>query len=150
MTARPGTAAPPPRALDRLLAEKKITRDQYESTLAVWRRDGGWAEEVLLETGAFNEADLLKALAAVYKTRFVSTEKLARAVIDKTTLDLLPRKVAERNHVFPVVLDRRNASLTIVAPVPDDIQVLEEVKMATRVRDVQALVARPAAIEAAI
>jgi response regulator RpfG family c-di-GMP phosphodiesterase len=143
-------AAVHPRILDRLLAERKITRDQGEAVLALWRRDGGWVEEILLESGVFTEADLLRALAAVYKTRFVSTDKLSKAVIDKHTLDLVPRKVAERNHVVPVLLDRRTATLSIVTPDPENVQVLEEVKMASRVREVQALIARPDAIVAAI
>ncbi|MEO7094988.1 MAG: HD domain-containing phosphohydrolase [Polyangiales bacterium] len=149
MPARPSTAVHP-RILDRLLAERKITRDQGEAVLALWRRDGGWVEEILIECGVFTEADLLKALAAVYKTRFVSTEKLSKAVIDKPTLDLIPRKIAERNHVVPVLLDRRTATLSIVTPDPENIQVMEEAKMASRVREVQALIARPEAIAAAI
>jgi response regulator RpfG family c-di-GMP phosphodiesterase len=149
MPPRPANA-PHPRILDRLLAEKKITRDQGEAALALWRRDGGWVEEILVESGVFTEPDLLKALAAVYKTRFVSTDKLSKAVIDKPTLDLVPRKIAERNHVVPVLLDRRTATLSIVTPDPENIQVLEEVKMASRVREVQALIARPEAIAAAI
>ena len=149
MPARPNSAAHP-RILDRLLAERKITREQAESALALWRRDGGWVEEILVECGIFGEADLLKALAAVYKTRFVSTDKLSKAVIDKPTLDLIPRKIAERNHVVPVLLDRRTATLSIVTPDPENLQMLEEVKMASRVREVQALIARPEAVAAAI
>ncbi len=143
-------AAPHPRILDRLLAERKITREQYESTLAIHRRDGGAVEEILIESGVFSEGDLLKNLAAVYKTRFVSTEKLSKASIEKSTLDLIPRKVAERNGVVPVILDRRTATLSIVIVDPENVQALEEVKMASRVREVAALVARPEAIAAAI
>ena len=150
MPARHSSAAPFPRVLDRLLADRKITRDQYESTAAIWRRDGGYVEEILIDNGSFTEAELLKALAAIYRTRFVSTEKLSKAMIDKATLDLLPRKVAERNVVCPVLFDRRTATLSVVCVEPDDFKVIEEVKMATQLREVQVLVGRPAAVLAAL
>ena len=150
MPARPSAATPFPRVLERLLEARKITREQYESAAVLWRRDGGYAEEILIDNGTFGEADLLKTLASLYKTRFVSTEKLSRAVIDRSTLDLLPRKLAEHNMVCPVLLDRKTGALSLVGADPDDLNAIEEIKMATRLREVQVLVARPAAVGAAI
>ena len=136
--------------LDRLLAEKKIGRDAFNATVALWRREGGWAEDLLIDSGAICEGDLLKALAAIYRVRFVSTDKLSKAVVDKSTLDLIPRKIADRNTVAPVLLDRKTATLSIVTPDPSNLTALEEVKMSSGVRDVQPLIARPAAVLALI
>jgi response regulator RpfG family c-di-GMP phosphodiesterase len=144
-------APPVPRVLDRLAAEQKISRNDYERVVGQWRRSsGGPIEETILELEVMSEAELLKALAAIYKTRFVTTEKLSTAAIDRETLMLVPRKVAERYNVFPVLLDRARATLSIVTSDPDNVQATEEVRVVSGMRVVTPLVARPLAIKAAI
>ena len=61
-----------------MVADGVITREQHEVALSYIQRTGERIEEALLEINALDEASLLKYLAAHYKTRFVSTEKLAR------------------------------------------------------------------------
>ena len=51
----------------------------------------------------FGEADLLKALSGIYRTHFVSTEKLSKADIPRATVQMIPRRVAETLGVFPVL-----------------------------------------------
>jgi hypothetical protein len=60
------------------------------------------------------EGDLLKFVAAMYQTRFVSTDRLAKAEVDREMLRLVPRKTAERYATVPVLFDRRTQSLSIV------------------------------------
>lgn len=138
------------RVLDRLLADGRISTEQYEATLTHWQRIGGRIEEALLEVNALTEADLLKHLATVHKTRFVSTEKLSKADINRATLDKVPRRIAEKVGVFPVLYDAQAQVLSVVTADPDDFEVLKEVQMAAGVREVRAFVARPAAVRAAI
>ncbi len=137
------------RLLNRLLTEGRITPDQHERALNQAKRTGERAEDALVDTGAFDELSLLKYLAGVYKTRFVTTEKLAHADIDPTLLKMLPRKNAERLDVFPILFDQKAQALSIVAVDLED-DVGKQVSLLTNVRDVKVYVARPAAIRALI
>jgi len=147
---RVANAGQVPRILDRLLAERKITHEQYEATVLHWRRDGGTIEEALIDATPLSEMEVLKALAAVYRTRFVTTEKLSKADITGPLLAMVPRKLAERAQVLPVLYDAPTATLSIVTADPDNVSVLEEVKVVSRAREVKGFVGRPRAIKAAI
>jgi response regulator RpfG family c-di-GMP phosphodiesterase len=138
------------RVLDRLRDEGRISAAQYESFYQQLKRQSGERiEESLLESGAMGEAELLKFVAGLYQTRFVSTERLARANIDAATLALLPRRVAERLQCVPILHDRRAQALSVVAyDLEDDLA--KQVTIATSMRDVRVFVARPAAVRAAL
>ncbi|HEV8549013.1 MAG TPA: HD domain-containing phosphohydrolase [Polyangiaceae bacterium] len=138
------------RLLERLVAEQLVTPEQQEAVLNVIARTGERAEEALLELKAIDELALLKHLATAHKTRFVSTEKLAKAEIDQNTLAKLPRKLAERALVFPVMYDAATSTLSVVMPDPSDMQTLNDVQVASGVKEVRAFVGRPRAIKAAI
>ena len=143
-------APPKNRMLERLVAEKLITPEQQEAVLNVIARTGDRAEEALLELKALDEVTLLKHLATFHKTRFVSTEKLAKAEVDPTTLAKVPRKLAERATVFPVLYDAATGTLSVVVPDPGDIQALNDVQIASGAKEVRAFVGRPRGIKAAI
>lgn len=147
---QPNAPAQVPRILDRLLGEKRITRDQYEGIAQELRRGKSTVDEAMMDVLAMPEPEVLKLLAAVYKTRFVSTERLSKASIDRSLLDLVPRKTAERYGVAPILYDTANATLSVVIADPDNVAALEEVKLVARVRSVTAFVARAVAVEAFI
>jgi response regulator RpfG family c-di-GMP phosphodiesterase len=136
--------------LDRLLADNRIGPGQYEAALNHFKRMGGRVEEALLEVNAITEADLLKYLAALHKTRFVSTDKLAKADINRLTLDKVPKKLAEAAGIFPVLFDAQQSVLSVVTADPDDFEALKELQIHAGVREVRAFVARPAAVRAAV
>jgi response regulator RpfG family c-di-GMP phosphodiesterase len=96
------------------------------------------------------EAALLKFLANTYRTRFVTSEKLAKAQIDRGTLDKIPKKVAEQFTAFPVMHDGQTSTLSVVVADPDDTNVLRQIQIAARVKHVKAFVGRPLAVKAAI
>src|SRR5688572_19359326 len=108
------------------------------------------AEDVLIENDILTEAALLKALSGIYRTHFVSTEKLSKADIPRATVQMIPRRVAETLGVFPVLFDRQTSVLSIVTADPDNAEILREVKLVSGAKDVKAFVARPAAVNAAI
>src|SRR5688572_1696567 len=138
------------RLLERLFADGLITAEAQEAALNLIARTGERVEEVVLELKATDEAALLKYLAALHKTRFVSTEKLAKADIDRITLDKVPKKLAERDTVFPVLYDAQTATLSVVTPDPDNAPALHDVQLASGVKEVRAFVGRPRAVKAAI
>lgn len=138
------------RILEVLLRSGKLTRDDGEAALLRVHRTGEPVEEVVLDGSNLGEAELLKALAAHYKTQFVTTEKLARADIDQVTLSKLPRRFAEALGVLPVLWDARTSTLSVVMAEPDNLQTMSEVQLASGAREVKAFVGRPAAVRAAI
>ncbi len=138
-----------PLFLDRLLEKGLVTAEQREAALNHHRVVAGRIEEVLLELGFVDEAALLKFLAAEQGTRFVSTERLSKADIPMDTLALVPRKMAEHETVFPVLFDANTGTLSVVTADPDNVAPLRQLQSGG-VKVVRALVARPAAIRAAI
>ena len=145
---------PPPRIntslLQALVAEGLISRSDSDAASLFARRRGLHVEEAILQVGTLDEAVLLKFQANFYRTQFVSTQKLSRAPISESLLRLIPHKLALKLRVFPVRYDSRNGVLSVLTVQPDDLEVLKNVQFATRVHKVRALVARPAAIDAAI
>jgi response regulator RpfG family c-di-GMP phosphodiesterase len=139
-----------PRLLDQMVERGVLTAEQREAALNHFQRMGGRIEEALLDVRATDEATLLKFIAALHKTRFVSTEKLAKADIDRQTLEKVPKKIAERHGVFPVLYDAKAEALSVVVADPDDTNALREIQMASGVKKVSAFVARPAAIRASV
>ena len=70
------------RIADRLLSEGRISGDQHRLAITHATRHKVRIEDALVELDILKEGDLLKFIATVYGTRFVSTEKLSKAVID--------------------------------------------------------------------
>lgn len=111
-------------------------------------------EDAVVYRCLVNEGDLLKFLAAHYRTRYVSTERLSKAGVDRSTLALIPKKVADTFGVFPVMFDPKAAagtgSLSVVTAEPDDAGILKEIQLTSSAREIKAFLARPAAVRAAI
>jgi response regulator RpfG family c-di-GMP phosphodiesterase len=145
-------SAPPSKTkvVDLLLRAQILPRPQYERALALLQGTNERAEDVLIDSEILSEADLLKALSGIYRTHFVSAEKLSKADIPRATVQMIPRRVAETLGVFPVVFDRQNNTLSVVTPDPDNAEMLREVKLVSGARELKAFVARPAAVAAAI
>ena len=138
------------RVADRLLAEGRITAEDHRRVVAHATKQRGRIEDAFIELGVISEADLLKYVATLHNTRFVSTEKLSKAAIDQRVLSRVSQKTAKMHEVFPVLLDDAKSVLSVVTADPDNHVALHEVKLAAGVREVRALVARPAAVHAAI
>ncbi len=136
--------------LQLLLADQRITAEQARLAREHAQRANGRVEDALVETGIMDEGPLLKWIAALFKTRFVSTEKLSKAEIERTTLAMISRSLAEKMLVFPVVFDPQDRSLAFVLADADNPEIAAQVRAAANVSRVKAYIARPAAIRAAI
>jgi len=132
----------------RMLEEGRISPALANAALERHRSTGDRLEEALLECG-LPESMLLRHLAEMFGTRFISTKTLASASVAKSTLHRLPRRLAERYQVIPIRF-AEDDTLTIVATEPSNPQLLESVRVAAGARLVRGLVARPAAIAAGI
>jgi response regulator RpfG family c-di-GMP phosphodiesterase len=133
-----------------LVAEGVVSQSDAEQAELYAKRRHVHVEEALLESGLMDEGQLLRFQAALYRTYFVSTKKLSLAPISDSLLRLVTQRLAARLWIFPVKYDARTGELSILTVEPDDPDVLKGVQFATRVSKVRALVARPAAIAAAI
>jgi response regulator RpfG family c-di-GMP phosphodiesterase len=133
-----------------LLTLKVIDPQQFEKAMAHAETSQQRIEDAVLELGMSNEQDLLKTLATHHKTRFVSTEKLSKADIGRSTLEMVPRNVAETFQVFPVLFDTNARALSVVTADPDDVEVLKQIQISSGAKEVRAFVGRPAGVRAAI
>ncbi|MGK3997319.1 HD domain-containing phosphohydrolase [Sorangium sp. So ce1024] len=138
------------RIADRLVLEGRITPDDHRRAVEYAMRTRGRIEDAIIELDIVNEAELLKFIATVHNTRFVSTEKLSKAIIEPRVLAKVSAITATLHGVFPVLLDERNTTLSVATADPDNDAALHEIRLAAGVRDVRAIVARPAAVRAAI
>lgn len=143
-------AASNQRLIARMSADGRLNAQSTANLNAYLALNGGRVEEAILATDMMSEQDLLRYVATASNTRFVSTEKLFKAAIDPKILNLVPRKLAEQYSVVPVMYDDARRAVSVVTSDPDDLAMLNDVKMAAGVREVVALVARPAAIKAAL
>lgn len=131
-----------------MLEEGRISPSLAGAALDRHRSRGDRFEEALIGCG-LPESMLLRHLAEMFNTRFISTKTLSGALVPRPTLSRLPRRLAERYQVVPIRFGEDDV-LTVVATEPANPQLLENVRVAAGARLVMGLVARPAAIAAAI
>ncbi len=127
-----------------------IDPTQFEKAMGHAETTHQRIEDVVVELGMTSEQDLLKQLATHHKTRFLSTERLSKADIGRSTLELVPRQVAETFQVFPVLFDAESRALSLVTADPDDAEVLKQIQITSGAKEVRAFVGRPAGVRAAI
>jgi response regulator RpfG family c-di-GMP phosphodiesterase len=136
--------------LDRLVVEGQVSPSLYDEVLIHAQRTQSTAEEAILQLGLMSENELLKYIAGLFRTRFVGSDRLAKAGVDPVLLKQVPRKLAKRLTAFPILYDTRSRTLSVVAADVTDDDVRQQMQFATGARDVKVYVAREAAIRAAI
>ena len=144
------TMPPGSRLLDRLAHEALITPDDYQKVFLHAQRVKGHCLDAVIEVGALTEGDLLKYLANIYKTRFVTTSKLAKVKIASDIVAKVPRKLAVRLSVCPILYDAGSHTLSVVAAGLGEDDTEKQVQMVSRARHIKIYVARPAAVAALI
>jgi len=127
-----------------------VSPSLYDEVLMQAQRTQSTAEEAILQLGLMSEGELLKYIAGLYRTRFVGSDRLAKAGVDPALLQKVPRKLAKRLTAFPILYDNRSRTLSVVAADVTDDDVRQQMQFATGARDVKVYVAREAAIRAAI
>jgi hypothetical protein len=65
------------------------------------------------------------------------------ADISRSTLELVPRQVAETFQVYPVMFDAASHALSVVTADPDDEEVLRQIQITSGAKEVRAFVGRP-------
>ncbi|MBP9111285.1 MAG: hypothetical protein KBF88_00685 [Polyangiaceae bacterium] len=131
-----------------LVEAKLLPKDVVDRTIKDFPDE--WLEDSLVMSQKVSEADLLKTLAAKYKTRFLSVEKLKIAELPHSTLAAIPKKMAETLNVFPITFDSKTGQLGYLTADPSDKALAEQVRLASGLQDIRPFLARPSAIRAAI
>jgi len=135
---------------DVLVRAGTLPPQRYEEIVQLVSDGKTRSEDALVDADILDEAALLSGLSQAYRVHFVSSERLAKLEIAKSTLQTIPRRVAELLCVFPVMFDPQSGTLSVVTPDPDDTSMLSEVRVLSGAREVKAFVARPASVRAAI
>ncbi len=143
-------ANPSDHVLEKLFSDGVITRETHERAVQHANQNKEFIEESLIDIGALDEDTLLKHLAVIYRTRYVSTEKIKRAEIPSVVLGMIPFELATKRTIFPILYDKKIGELSIVAVNPLDHVMEKEVSEASGAPRIRSFVSRPAAIKAAI
>jgi response regulator RpfG family c-di-GMP phosphodiesterase len=142
--------ASPTQAADKLLEHGIIDDARYRQAISHFQQYGGFIEEALIDSRVLDEEALLKSLAQIYRTRFVTTAKLKKADIGPRVLHAIHPEFATEHNVFPILLDEQGQVLSVVTADPTNIEVEQAVIRQAGVARVVSYLARPAAIKAAI
>ena len=135
-----------------LLKEGMITEDKLQEALEKQKTvfTNKPLGEVLIQMGVIKENDFLRVLAKQFKTQYVTTEKLASLIIPTAILRLVPENVAGKHLVLPIQYSSKDKSLSIVTPDPLKVNVIDDVKFASGIGNIRALVAIESAVQAGI
>jgi HD-GYP domain-containing protein (c-di-GMP phosphodiesterase class II) len=131
-----------------MLREGRISPALANAALDRHNTAGDRFEEALIECG-LPESMLLRHLAEMFGTKFISTKTLQGAVVQRGALSRLSQRLAERYQVVPLRF-AEDETLTVVAGDMSNPELLENVRVAAGARQVKGLVARPSAVQAAI
>jgi len=116
--------------LGKILIERGlITQDQVGQVLQVQEKQGGYFGEILVDLGYVEERDIVTALVIQCHVPYIAID---RYDIDQSTLQLVPRAIAEKYKVIP--LDQVNKILSIVMADPLDMEVKNELQNITSCR----------------
>lgn len=113
---------------DILLKNNAITKEQLNDAIR-WNRShpNDNLNEILVNRGIINEAQLLEAYAEKNNTQFISGDiKLKRTDI----LKLVPQAIADKNKIIPINIE--NNKIIIACCKPNDVAAIQDVKVSSR------------------
>ena len=135
---------------EKLIEAGLVSAEAVEQALSHQKITSHRLGDCLVELGLMQEGTLLRFLAAEFKTRFVSAEKLAQAKIAPEVLDKVPVRMAEKQDFLPIAFDPERRVLSIVMAEPQNEALVKEIAIVTDMTEVFAYVGVRSAIQAAI
>jgi hypothetical protein len=142
-------AEPRLRLGEQLLAAGLITEEGLKEALAEQRVEGGYLADRLVELGLVDERALLRFMAEVSSSKYITVDTLSKANLPADALDKVPARHAELLCVLPLALEGRDGVLTLAVP-ELDAGLFEQVRLAAGVSRIQPILALRAAIRAGI
>lgn len=104
----------------------------------------------VLELRLINEVSLLKYLATIEKTKYVSTEKLSKLKFSQRVLSFISSERAQRLNAMPIYLEPESGAVVFVMSYPFDASRIEEIREIMKGMNINIYVALPSAIDALI
>jgi len=135
---------------ERLVEAGLVTKEAVEQALQQQKITGHKLGDCLVELGLLAEMALLRFLATELNTRFVTTEKLARAKVSQEVLDKVPVRMAESQLFMPIAIDAERKILSIVAAEPQNTAMIDELALVTGMEEVYAFIGLRSSIVAAV
>ncbi|HEY8207825.1 MAG TPA: HD domain-containing phosphohydrolase [Myxococcaceae bacterium] len=135
---------------ERLVEAGLVTKEAVDQALQQQKITGHKLGDCLVELGLLAEMALLRFLATELNTRFVTTEKLAKAKVSQEVLDKVPVRMAESQLFMPIAIDMERKILSIVAAEPQNSAMIDELALVTGMDEVYAFIGLRSAITAAI
>jgi response regulator RpfG family c-di-GMP phosphodiesterase len=135
---------------EQLIEAGLVSAEAVEQALSHQKITGQKLGDCLVELGLVQEGPLLKFLATLFKTRFVSAEKLSKANIPSQVLDKVPVRMAEAQDFLPLALDAEAKVLSIVMAEPQNEALVREITLVTEMNEVVAYIGVRSAIQAGI
>ena len=135
---------------EKLIEAGLVSAEAVEQALSHQKITSHRLGDCLVELGLMQEGALLRFLAAEFKTRFVSAEKLAQAKISPEVLEKVPVRMAEKQDFLPIAYDAERRLLSIVMAEPQNEALVNEIAIITDMKEVFAYVGVRSAIQAAI
>ena len=137
---------------DILYRQGLIKPEQYEQALETKKTTSNLLlTQILINLNFVQEAQVQKGLEAFYNIQGIN---LSQFQIDQAVIDLLPRDICYKHNVIPVqrMLDNQNKVSTVVIAFSDPSQILvrEDLRIITKAKVIQPIVASPIAIQGAL
>ncbi len=113
-----------------LLDADLINAARLDAALRLQRIRGKRLGSTLLETGFIREEDLLRCLSIQLQ---VPSINLREVIVSPPVLRLLPARVAEKHHAFPVAVRRESGRRTLLLAMaePTNLDILREIEFQT-------------------
>ncbi len=116
--------------LTQVLVEKQLlTEQQLNEALDIQKRDNRFLGTILLERGWLKPGQLMPLLSEYYHIPFIQLED---AEIQPEAIAKIPLKLALHYQVMPI--KAHNSTLTVAVPNPQDVRVLDEIRLALQQR----------------
>jgi hypothetical protein len=137
-------------ALHQLVDKREIDDGEYVAAVHLAATTGVEMEEALITLGALEERALLQHLATYYDTKYLSTERLAKAEAVPNLRVAVPRELLEHLRAFPIKHPSGDGTITLAVVEPLSIEAFLHLRLALGAREIRVAVARPEAIRALI
>ncbi len=121
---------------ERLIEAGLASAEAIEQALSHQKITGHRLGDCLVELGLVQETALLRFLAAEFKTRYVSADKLAKATIPPEVLDKVPVRMAEAQCFLPIAFDAERKILSVVMAEPQKADLVREIALVTEMNEV--------------
>jgi type IV pilus assembly protein PilB len=112
---------------DLLVKDGIVTQDQLDSAVKKQKETNQSLGRILMETGAASEWEIAAALGKQLNVPFIT---LSQYEIERQVLESIPRDIVMKYNIVPV--DRTGDTLTVALPDPNNIFILDELRLLTK------------------